>query len=114
MSDEQRRGIRRIVIFVMGDPTLLARTGGVMPQREDNHPSGQCDDKHPSRTLDDIATDLALAARIVAHERARWARAWPSRIVDNLVDDTLDYVAELNHYLDEWARANVMPPITYV
>jgi len=56
-----------------------------------------------ARTIADVETELALAGQIRAYERALFARAWPSRIVDNLCDERPDYVREQNSLLDEWA-----------
>ena len=61
------------------------------------------------RTIHDVEVELALAARVRAHERALFARAWPSRIVDNLCNERLDYVREQNSLLDEWAYWRDVP-----
>lgn len=62
-----------------------------------------------ARTIADVEAELALAGQIRAHERALFARAWPSRIIDNLCDERPDYVREQNSLLDEWAYWRDVP-----
>ena len=57
----------------------------------------------PARTIADVEAELILAGQILANERARYARQWPSRVVQHLADDTTREARTINALLDEWA-----------
>ena len=81
------------------DPTAIPKPRIVGPPLQHAEPT-------EFRTLSDVEADITITRQLVAIERAKWARQWPSRITHNLVDDRTDYVVELNWYIEEWAALN--------